>query len=310
MIRPIVLLVLIASLTIAQEVRPKRARLPKWDKFPAHIFFRDAFREGLVGDRPAVLGGTSSAKATTNPSASQTAPTASNQSWSGVVSATTLEDSIKALQIDLQKSVTTPGRFSSGGYRTVRRQFSELATLFAVISEYDKQVRWKEDAPLARDLFARAASNTKVSSIQAFNESKQRKFDLEELVRGGTLDSSRPVEEQNNWENIVDRSPLMQRLKTSHEERVAVWTSNEQEFTRNIDRTKREAELLRMFAVVMTKDGMEDAGDDDYENYCKQLKTAAGSLLQAVREKDANAARKASSDIGKSCSACHEDYRG
>ena len=308
------LAILLPAVLLAQEVgKPKRARLPKWDKFPSHIFFRDAFREGLVGNRPATLGGTPTSTTAPNNVATSTGVSSStprSKTWASLVSPTTLEDEVKALQIEVQKSVTTPGRFSSGGYQLVRRQFSELAVLFAVITEYDADVRWKKEAPLARDLFAKAAANAKVSSIQAFNEAKQRKFDLEELVRGGTLTSSRPTDTANDWEQIADRRPLMQRMKMGYEEGLSIWTANEKEFAANLPRAKREAELLRMMAVAMTKDGMEDAGDEDYDEYCRQLESTAGALLQAVREKDATAARKATSAMGQSCSACHEDYRG
>ena len=214
------------------------------------------------------------------------------------------------LQIGLQQSVTTPGRFSGGGYREVRKQFSELAALFAVIQNYDGQVRWKQQAAQARDAFARAAANAKVTSSQAFNDAKQRKLDCEELVRGGTLASNKPASPENDWENICDRAPLMQKFTGSYDEGLLIWTSNASEFEKNLANVKREAELLKLFAKVLTQEGMEDAGDDDYEAYCSQLGNAADGVLQAVINKDAKAARTATSLVGKSCADCHEDYRG
>lgn len=295
-------------LSAAHAAKPKRAKLPKWDKFPSNIFFKDAFKEALVGKRPTTLGGRPK-----NPSSTQKPnPTESNDSvysWSELASAQTLEDEVKALQIAVQKSVTTPGRFSGGGYQDVRRQYTELATLFAVIADYDAKVRWKKEAPLARDYFARAAANAKVTSIQAFNDAKLRKQDLEELVRGGTLTSTKAVTKKNDWSNICDRGPLMERFTGCYDEGLMVWTT-QSEFKKNKLNIKREAELLRLFAVVLTQEGMEDAGDEDYEAYCKQLGTAADKVLQAVQNDDATAAREATSAVGKSCAACHEDYRG
>ncbi len=291
----------------AFAAKPKRARLPKWDKFPSDVFFKDAFKEGLVGKRPATLGG---AKAKTPSQPTGNEPTKeSGQLWSELASAQTLEDEIKSLQIAVQKSVTTPGRFSGGGYQDVRRQYTELATLFAVISDYDGKVRWKKEAPIARDAFARAASNAKVTSIQAYNDAKLRKQDLEELVRGGTLTTAKPVSKKNDWSRICDRGPLMERFTGCFDDGLMVWTSLS-EFSKNKLNIKREAELLKLFAVVLQQEGMEDAGDDDYDAYCKQLGTAADKVIQAVRNDDATAAREATSAVGKSCTACHDDYRG
>lgn len=305
--------VLAPSLALGQEqAKPRRAKLPRWKDSQTAIFFKDAFREGLVGERPITLGraASSAPAAESQKGPSSVTDDSDSASWSRVVSSRTLEDEIKKLQIAVQQSVTTPGRFSGGGYRDVRRQFTELATLFAVIGSYDGTVRWKKEAPLARDLFARAASNAKVTSIQAFNEAKLRKLDLEELVRGGTLNATRPIEAKNDWEQICDRGPLMQRIGMGFDDGLTVWTANSSEFKSNLEKIQREAELMQLFAVIMTQEGMEDAGDEDYDAYCRQLGDAAAALVQATRDQDAGAARKAASDIGKSCNACHEDYRG
>ena len=317
-----ILVVALLGLSVAQTNadKPKRARPPRADSFPTGIFFKDAFREGLVGSRPATLGIAASTgadgKRSSNSSAAGTnAGTNSpgktgGQRWSDLVSARTLEDEVKLLQMQVQTGVSTPGRFSGGGYRDVRRLFSELATLFAVIGNYDQQVRWKSESPVMRDLFARAASNAKVTSVQAFNEAKLRKADLEDLVRGGSVDTSAPVEQANDWSKISDRGPLMQRIGQAYDDRLLVWTANEKEFRQHTEQLTREGELLRLFAVVMTHEGMEDAGDDDYEAYCRQLQSASTALLEAIRLEDADAGRKAVSDIGKSCTNCHDDYRG
>lgn len=292
------------------KTKPVRARLPKFEKFPADIFFKDAFREALVGTRPAVLGSRANegGVATAPPDPTKNADS-SGFAWSSFVSADTLEDEIKALQIHVDKIISTPGKFSSGGYQDARRAFTELAALFAVVGEYDSKVRWQKEAPQARDLFARAAANAKVTSTQAFNDAKQRKYDLQELVRGGTLSSNKPAAREANWELVCDRGPLMQRFTSCYDEGLALWTANAAEFKNNRSAIKHEAELLQTFAVALTKDGMEDAGDETYDDYCRQLGNAAASMLQALEDNDQPAARKAASNIGKSCSRCHDDYR-
>ena len=155
-----------------------------------------------------------------------------------------------------------------------------------------------------------AAANAKVTSTQAFNQAKLRKFDLEELVRGGTLVSSKKSEPDKDWSVICDRGPLMQRFTESFDEGLMIWTSSESEFTKNSANIVREAELLKLFAEILQRDGMEDAGDEDYDSYSQELSKASDAVLRAVRDKDAKAARVATSLVGKSCTQCHEDYRG
>ena len=179
---------------------------------------------------------------------------------------------------------------------------------FSIIQEYDADVRWKDDAAVARDLFARAAANTKTTSIQAFNESKQRKMDLEELVRGGSL-VQKTKNEQNNWE-LIHRGSLMKRFTKSYDDGLAIRTANDAAFEKNKAKIKHECELLMAMATVLTQKGMEDGDDDDYVAYSKQLEKAAGSVLSSLEVGDAESARKSSSDVGQSCVACHEDYRG
>ncbi len=170
------------------------------------------------------------------PSAEPTAgsePIPAEGKWSELISAEVLEDEVKSLQMATSQSVTTPGMFTAGGYKSVRRDFSILALLFAVIGEYDGNVRWRQQAPAVRDQLARAAANAKVSSIQAFNEAKQRKLDLNDLVRGGTPNTAKPAERMARWDRVCDRQPLMQRLTIASDERLAPWTASETEFRKH-----------------------------------------------------------------------------
>jgi len=291
------------------KAKPKRARLPTWEKFPSDIFFKDAFRESLVGSRPARLGSERAMPKPIDNKPPSGNGHASGSGWSKIVSAETLQDEVKSLRISIEQHVITPGRFSSGDHKEVRREFSELAALFAVIAEFDGRVRWTKEAPTARDLFARAAMNAKVTSVQAFNEAMQRKFDLQELVRGGSLQIAESASGRASWENVCDRGPLMERFTLCYDEGIAQWTASVAEFRSKKARIKHETELLKMFSVILTKEGMEDAGDEDYESYCKQLTAAAEALLRAVEDNDPEAARRAASDVGKCCDQCHGDYR-
>src|SRR5436190_23858479 len=100
----LVVLILPASFLLAQTKTAKtvkRAQPPKFTK--TDPFFADAFKEGLVGDRPADLskavpvGNALSGvpgTASSTPEAGSGAAVASGSGWSRLISAATIEDTI------------------------------------------------------------------------------------------------------------------------------------------------------------------------------------------------------------------------
>src|SRR5690606_7859631 len=109
--------------------------------------------------------------------------------WSNTIEAETIEDEIKRLHKRLAEIVTTPGPFKSGGYTAARVNYNELALLFGIIAEYDGEIRWKAKASGLRDAFGRVAANCKVGTDQSYNEAKLRLQDLDELIRGGEVET-------------------------------------------------------------------------------------------------------------------------
>ena len=101
----------------------------------------------------------------------------------------------------LQEEFSTASRVASGQRITpagqqigaARQDFTVLALLFAIINDYDAQVRWKNDAPALRDAFSRAAGNCKTGSPQAYAEAKLRKDDLTDVVGGNAFVATAPI---------------------------------------------------------------------------------------------------------------------
>jgi cytochrome c556 len=310
-----VVLVLIAPafFAIAQTGVKKRAKPPRFEdaEFDG-TFFKNVF-DHTVGKRPRNLAaappqqgnGNSNGNGGTNEA---TAPTAKG-AWTQWISATSLEDEIKSLKLQTDKDVTTPTKFRSGGYKECRKSFSVAAMVFAIINEYDSDVRWKKESPGARDLFARAAGNCKVGSTQAFMEAKNRKADLQDLIGGGSF-ADESQDPSTQWHNICDRSPLMQRLETAVNKKLKPWTANKGDFNANIEAVFHEAEMVALIGEVLTKEGMENGDDEDYAAFSITMRDAARKIIDACKDKDAAAASKAVGTITQSCSECHENYRG
>ncbi len=314
------LLLLVTLLLIPLPVSAQRnARSPKLRAKPPEfnpddfegVFFSNLFEEGLVGKRPDKIQRKPPQGNGPRPGPNEgpgNVGSSAEYAWSKIISASTLEDEVKSLKLKVDQDVTTPAKFAGRGYKASRKNFSTLALVFAIVGEYDGDVRWKEDAPLARDYFARAAANCKVGSQQAFNEAKLRKQDLQDLIGGSSL-SGTVTPAAAKWDTVVDRNPLMQRLESAIQDKLQPMTASKSEFSANNDQVLHEAEFVAAISEVLLMDGMDDADDQDYLDYTKRMKQAALEVVAAVKTNDHNKATSAVGRINKSCSECHETYR-
>ena len=306
------IVICVGSVVFADSPATKRVPIPSWDDVPKDIFFEDAFVEALAGRRPQSLSGKLADKQAEKrpPIEPFNGPApAGGSEWAKLISAASIEDEFKAIKIELDRIVTTPSKFRGGGYQDARLQFTTVTMLFGVVAEYGAETKWQSYAGGARDIFARAAANSKVGDIRAYNEAKQRKNDLHDIVSGARI-SPPPANPDATWDQLVNRSPLMERLELAHQDRLTVWTASRSEFEANAARIIRESELVAAIGHVLRQDGMEDAGDETYDGYVDAMKQAAAALSEAVKKKDATTARSAAATIGQACSQCHEDYRG
>ncbi len=267
-------------------------------------FFADAkskLRGELPSERRAVV-----AQQPSNGDAQQPA---SNDplSWNNLISQQSLEDLIKGSKLRLDGVITTPPAFVSGGYAIARKEFSLLGVLFGVIEEYPEDIRWKASAPAARELLSRAGANAKVGSLPVFNEAKNRMLDLGDLLRGTQL--AHEAKSELVWEQMIDRTPLMQLLEWSQEENLSDLVADGDEFEKNADAIRRYADLIGVLGRVAIAEEMPDANDDDYRAYALAMIEAAREVKLAVETKNADLARKASGRIGQSCSDCHGDFQ-
>jgi hypothetical protein len=295
----------------AKEVdkQAKRARPPKWSKEVLDVFFEDA-REKLVGARPNYGEATAVAANDARPdAAAASGAPRSGETWSKLIDAETIETEIKRLAQALDKDVTTPSAFKGGAYEDARRDFSALATLFAVSAEFDGEVRWKDSAAGLRELFARAARNCKVGNDQTYREALQRKQDLADLI-GGSRPKLPVAEGAADWGQVADRSPLMQRINMAHEERLTKWLASEREFKQHRDDVRHEAQLLAAMADVIGREGFDYWDEEEYAKNARELRAAAVDISVAVELDNYEQARQAISRATKACADCHDLYRG
>lgn len=311
-----------ADRAAAQDEVEVRAKPPSFRASDtSFIFFNDVFAEALQGERPASLSeNRQAAPAMAGGSAGAAAPAPGGQpaadassgggDWAGIISPTTLQDEVKRLNTQIADVVQNVRVFNGGGFEAARRDFTELALLFEIIAKHPGDVRWKDFALTARDNFAQAASQTKVGTEQSFKPAKLRSDDLNQLVRGGSIQPGpTPPEAEVTWDQIADRPPLMQRLDIAFHQRVKKMTASDAEFKSNPEEILHEAEIIAAIGHAMQQEGFEYWDDEDYVSYSQQMQQAALDIVKAVKDNNYEAARAATGEIDKACSTCHEGYR-
>ena len=298
----------------ANERKVKKVTRVKRPKFTPRdsdgIYFNNLFVEGLVGPRPqpATPGGDSSktSKTTGQLAGVGNANNTTKFAWSKNIDRGTLEDEVKSLQKLLSTDITTPIKFKSD-YGKVHHSFAMLSMVFAIVREYDDEVRWKKFAGEAQASFERAAANSRVGTIQAYESCKRRKGDLEEMVRGGNFASDDKAPETLDWSTVVERSPIMDRLDESRT-RLKQLTSSKGEFSKGIDKVTHEAQLVAAIAMVLTRENMTDADDDGYVEYAMAMNKAALEIRDACRNQDYELASRAANTVIQSCDDCHGEW--
>jgi hypothetical protein len=268
-------------------------------------------RRLLDGPRPDFRGQTAVANATPMPGATSgtASPAAGGEAWSKIITSDVLADEVKSYATPIGEQLKSVSAFKGGGFEKLRQYFSVLAVVFGIISEYDQtDVRWKDVAPTARDLFARAGMNAKVATDSTMNEAKLRLETLESMVRGGSIESS-STEATAPWPKIADRPPLMQRLQVAQADRLAAAMSSAGEFKNNIDLVAHEAQVSAALGHIIQQEGYEFADDETYLGYAQELKLGGLGLAEAARQANYEQGVKAYSMLKQSCDNCHGDYR-
>ncbi len=293
----------------APKRQVERAKRPifsarDWDG----IYFEDLFQQGLVGPRPENFGKSKPAPKNATPlvNTENGDSPAAFSGWSTLISSQAIEDEVKKTHLELDTLITTSQKFKTDSGK-VRESFSLLATLFAIIAEYDDNVRWKAEAASARDAFAQAAANAQTSSDEAFANARTQRDQLAELIRGGKLAGGNSGE--MDWTHWTDRVALMKRLDESFDKRLKPWTSSAEEMNRHSDEILHDANIVAAIGRVLTQTGLEEADDEEYAKFAREMSAAAKELQSAMQANQFDAASSAVNRLGKACNDCHEVYR-
>ena len=112
-----------------------------------------------------------------------------------------------------------------------------------------------------------------------------------------------------DWNEVCERLPLMQRLQVAEAEKLSPWLASDSQFQPAKRPIAHEAQLIAAIAEVLMREGMEDAADDEYGDYCRAMKQAAQEISRAAEQGDYESARQSAVRLRRSCADCHSTYR-
>ena len=232
--------------------------------------------------------------------------------WSKLISADALQDEIKSYQAPVKNDVKSASDFKGNLFKHARDDFSMLALAFAVILEYDGDVRWKSPGgwPPATCRSAGPASTAKWPPDQSFNEAKSRADEPGRPWSAATRFKLPPAPIRKSlWAKAVaNRPPLMHRLEAA-QNRLGPWTSNPNDFAKNLEQIDHEAQIVAIIAEAIQRDGYEFTDDNSYKGFAREMQKQALAVSAGARSKNADQARMAVGGIGKACSNCHGGFR-
>ncbi|MGH7135327.1 MAG: hypothetical protein ACREHD_06275 [Pirellulales bacterium] len=287
----------------------KTAPPPKFKDDEVSTFFDDALKQLGPGQPGAVVAAAMPPSGGVPSEDSDGGTATSDAGWSKLISASTIEDEIKAQAGPLADVTKTPSVFKGGGNQPARVYFTEMAMLFGIIAQYDGDVRWKKDAFGLREIYKRAGGNCKVGTDNSYKEAKQRSDDLAQLIAGGKVELPKP-DPDAKWADIANRPPLMQRMgKEGYDPKIKAWTSDKGEFSKNHNALLEEAQIVAVIAHLIQDPSYEDGEDETYVGYAKELEKAALEIVEAVKGDSLQRAQAAALQLNKACSTCHEGYR-
>lgn len=302
------LLFLTLTLSATTGFAEKRARPPKWSADDRGVFFED-IKSALVGERPDFSKMAGAVARTADGSGEGTQNAAVGEKWSELITPDTIETEIKRQAQAVAKITQTATAFKGGGYRDAREALSVLALMFRLSAEHDEGARWRDSAPGLSGVFARASANCKVGTDGSYREASARAQDLAELIRGGRPDVP-PADPDQMWSDLADRTPIMRRMEVIQQKSLGPLVGSKAAFLRASDDAAHEAQVLAALAEILTREEFTDAGDEDYDGFCRALRDAASDISRAADQDDYETARQAMGAANRACSDCHDNYRG
>jgi len=294
---------------------PRKKAPTTFDRRIEDAFFKDVAKQHGEGSYTELLSSSGGVrgKVDAKPPPGKERTVNSVSGWAMLISSDTLESEIKSAINAVGPHVESKAKWNTG-HRKVRTIYSTLAMCFGVISQYDGDVKYKNDAQPLRDVLARSAANSKVNDERAMIEAKKWLGELTKLRNGGR--AAAEAGEAGKPFGVSEVSEVMKRMQIAYEpegdsERgLKRWTADAARFKASKSDVVHEAELMAMMArILQDPNSFDQAADENFAKFAKEIEAASVEIVAAAKADNADAARAAEGKITKACAACHGAFR-
>lgn len=295
----------VAWAALAAEPRrdPGHVPPPTWTQETLDAFLPDARRVLAVdGGRPFLP--SSKVARSSSPGRERL-----GEPWSSRIDATALEDEIKATMIRLEDGLSGAHRFKAGGFRDAQRLFHLLAVWFAIVDQHESPIRWKSQAARVAQQMAATARACGEPNDAAYQAAREGQRKLSDLIRGSRRPSA-TAHGPSDWQSLSPRTVIMQRLDEAWQEQLRPWLADASQFRRRRSAVIHEAQIASALARVVRSEAYSYAEEAQYAGPAQQLEAAAGRLADAARSDNYEQARQAGVQVSRTCTECHDAFRG
>ncbi len=286
-----------------------RVARPDWSDTGefADVFFEDAFADALVGDRPPHLLPKPDADGVTSKSTSGSAggdPSAL-VGWSSLVSVESLGNEVKAIGSRLAQLTTNKRRFLENK-PDARIDLGILAIVLAILDDYDQTSRGKSRLAEVRGQIEAARAAFQDNS-QFYQSTRLASALVTDLIRGNLppSDTARAVD----WSEIADRGIIMARLETALHDRLAKAIASSAGKQPDLATLLHEAQVVAALGQVLSQNGLADAADETYVDYCRRLTSTATNFARQLDAVDPDQLTRSAQQLEQRCTDCHDEYR-
>jgi hypothetical protein len=209
-----------------------------------------------------------------------------------------LNDQIEYFLKRLDQDLADPAKYGEDQQGRVEKDASTLAVISLVLGKHDENHPRKRSAPAMIKAAAELADaagdyDSAVAALKQFRTALQSTSD-----------------EQLQWEPVANLVLLMQQVPIVNNSLRRGVTGRR--FARQSEDLAGLATTLAVIAQASIPDAdycADDEAHEEWKTICADMRDAAAEVLQAIREKDQNAAKAGLERIVKTCDACHDEFR-
>lgn len=231
-----------------------------------------------------------------------------NDDWGRIIPADVVAAEVKDVQNRLNKAMTSVAQYNQE-HLALPPYLHSMAAMAAIGAEHPGDIRWKENAPLIRDLVGRiTAQGTPMTGARGKKAMEEHYLPLVDVFAGSPPAGLEPASDVL-YSDVAEMGELMKRLDIAFLKRLAVEVGGEEALAEKKDLVRHEASVIAALGKVITLEGYGYLDDNDFKTHARGIIDGGIQMVEAAEEGDFAKFDAAKTLIDKSCNDCHRTYK-